>query len=101
VPTSEIVARSTGSVVWALAALFGGVAYATRDDEGWDSLGDALTLVVIAAPAFLLAVATLVALVVRLRSTGAGPVRAVTWVVSGPPSVLGVLVLALQITRWF
>jgi len=88
-------------VVWALAVVFAAVAYATRDDDGLDSIGNALTLAVIAAPAFLLAIATLVALVVRLRSDDAGAVGSLTWVMSGPPSVLGVLVLALQLTRWF
>jgi hypothetical protein len=81
-----------GSLVWAGALVIGGFAYTTKDDEGWDSFGDALTLALILGPVFLLGIVTAVALGIRLRSPGLPKVGVATWLIAGPPALLGALV---------
>jgi hypothetical protein len=96
---SEVTARVAGAFVWLLGAVALAYGYATRDDEGLDSLGNALALVMIVAPALVLGIVTLVALGLRLRTVRVAPVGALTWLLAGAPAVLGVLVVVRQLSR--
>jgi hypothetical protein len=99
VPNSELSARITAWIAWVFAVAAGAYWYATRDDEGLESIGSALGVAMLAGPAFLMGFATLVALVLRARMKDQPRVGVVTWVLCVPPALLGVWLVIGQLTR--
>jgi lysylphosphatidylglycerol synthetase-like protein (DUF2156 family) len=98
-PASELTARICGSLVWVGAIVFIVIERATADDEGLESVGNALWLVLLAAPVFVLSIATVVALGIRLKRPGSPRVGAATWVLAGPPALLGAYVLLQTVLK--